>query len=501
MLFANKPFLNQRCLTVVLAALPLLNAPLLSGCLQEPERSVSGEGTPGETGENPDAGEPTVIPVAPEGTGGTAEPVDPAVDPFGPDGSGGAPGAGTGGGAEPGGGTGGMVGNVGGSMGGAMPSSGTGGMVASPHVEIFDEARVHDIQLTMSPQDWQSIIDDSRGDEWRHASFSYDGVTIDNIGVRPSGESSRFAGNVKMSVKLKFDAFTGTGKFGGLEELKLSGMWDDPSFIRDRLAYFVYRAFMPAPREVHGKLMVNGQPRGVYAVEEVWDDEAIKRHFPAPNGPLYRIRGEPGMDPYLFRGPEPALYVPIPWDAKGNRPMVDHTVIGAYLKVLGEAPASLEQVVDMEHLMAFFAVSAVVTNIDGFNGNFQVEDHFQYYNPATGKFSILPWDPDNTFGSINDPADRSIYARFSKSLLTTAIRDTPAFRARYKAKLAEVMGKISIATLHAEADRIYQQIKPAVYEDPLKLSTSGHFDFSLQYIKEFSTSRYANIQEQVTHGP
>jgi hypothetical protein len=171
------------------------------------------------------------------------------------------------------------------------------------------------------------------------------------------------------------------------------------------------------------------------------------------------------------------------------------------LRALAENPAALEQVVDMENLLTFFACSAVVTNIDGFNGGFEVEDHFQYFDPSTGKFSVLPWDPDNTFGSINDPVDRSIYAHFSNSRLSAVVRDTPALSARYKGKLLEVMAKIPLDEFNAEADRVYQQIKAAAHEDPLKLSSNGHFDFSLGYIKEFTAARYANIQQQVANGP
>ena len=107
-------------------------------------------------------------------------------------------------------------------------------------VPLYDEARVHELALTMSADDWQSIIDDSRGDEWRHASVTYDGVVVDDVGVRPAGESSRFAGNQKMSIRIKFDAFDGHGKFGGYGDVNVKGEYDDGSMMRERLAFFVF---------------------------------------------------------------------------------------------------------------------------------------------------------------------------------------------------------------------------------------------------------------------
>src|SRR6185369_7983340 len=101
-----------------------------------------------------------------------------------------------------------------GGVAGACGSSGTNGAVVTggnggtggggatsarpaPASPIFDTSRVHEVVLTMSPDDWQSILDDSRGDEDRHATLTYDGVVIEDVGVRPSGETSRFPGNPK----------------------------------------------------------------------------------------------------------------------------------------------------------------------------------------------------------------------------------------------------------------------------------------------------------------
>jgi hypothetical protein len=62
-------------------------------------------------------------------------------------------------------------------------------------------------------------------------------------------------------------------------------------------------------------------------------------------------------------------------------------------------------------------------------GDYGIEDHFQYFDPKSGKFFILPWDPDGTFGSTGEKPDRGIYARFSRSKLSLAVRDAGNFRA------------------------------------------------------------------------
>ena len=170
----------------------------------------------------------------------------------------------------------------------------------------------------MSDEDFTSIIEDTRGDEMRSATFSIDGVVMARVGIRPSGESSRVPGNQKMSMRIEFDAFDDGKRMGGFDEIKLSGSWDDPFIVRDRLAYWVYRQVMPAPRETAAQVWINGQPRGIFELEEVWGKEALASRFADPNGPLYRIRGLTNLDPYEYKGADPVAYVPLPWDAVGG---------------------------------------------------------------------------------------------------------------------------------------------------------------------------------------
>ena len=136
----------------------------------------------------------------------------------------------------------------------------------TPTVPLYDTGRLHEVSLMMTPEDWQSILDDSRGDEWRHATATYDGVVLEDVGVRPAGESSRFAGNPKMSIRIKFDAFAGQEKFGGYQNVNVKGEYDDPSLMRERLALFVFGAVMPAPKAAHTTLTVNGDSRGLYTL-------------------------------------------------------------------------------------------------------------------------------------------------------------------------------------------------------------------------------------------
>jgi spore coat protein CotH len=309
-------------------------------------------------------------------------------------------------------------------------------------------------------------------------------------------------GNQKMSVRIRFDAFPNTGKFGGVDVLKLKGQMGDQSLIRDRISFFVFRKVMPAPQEAHARLTVNGDLRGLYAVVQTWESDAIKQHFSEPLGALYRLRGWIGEDPYHYAGDDLASYVPIPWEQKLSKPTAGDDVIPRFLKTLADTPNMIEPATDVDNLLSFLAANTLISNSDGLAGDTGVEDHYQYYDPATGKFFVLPWDPDATLGADgNTTPDRAIYARFSKSTLLVTVRDKGTYRQQYKDKIRAVMAAVPASEVQAEIERIYNQVKDAAHEDPYKGFGNDSFDWSCGYIRDFVGARYADVAKQVDSGP
>ena len=70
-------------------------------------------------------------------------------------------------------------------------------------------------------------------------------------------------------------------------------------------------------------------------------------------------------------------------------------VVPAMLKALPDY-SKLEQFVDVENLLAYLVAAEIVMTTDGLIGSTGASDHYQYYDPKSGKFFVLPWDPDNT---------------------------------------------------------------------------------------------------------
>ena len=59
------------------------------------------------------------------------------------------------------------------------------------------------------------------------------------------------------------------------------------------------------------------------------------------------------------------------------------------------------------------------------------------------------------------------------------------------------MARIPVDAIAGQADAIYDQVRPSVAADMLKQYPTEHFDWSLGYVKDFITTRYASVQAQI----
>lgn len=70
-------------------------------------------------------------------------------------------------------------------------------------------------------------------------------------------------------MQLKINWLDADAKFYGLKKIQLHSMNQDNSPMRERLAFWLFRAMgVPAPRSVHARVVINGQYVGLFALTE-----------------------------------------------------------------------------------------------------------------------------------------------------------------------------------------------------------------------------------------
>lgn len=363
--------------------------------------------------------------------------------------------------------------NTGGTGGGT--SSGGGGSTTTstgPDLseELYAPDHVVEVNIEMAAADWDSLRTQSRtitemlGENCQDgphespytyfpANVTVDGQLLENSGVRKKG----FLGSAslsKPSLKVSFDEYEVGREAFGVEGLTLNNSRQDPSFVKTCLAMKVFLdAGLPASRCNFAHVTVNGTDMGVYVNIEPVNKRMLARHFKDNTGNLYEGQLSD------FRPGWSATYEKKTNEADPDRSDLD-AVTDALTKPDGELESALGAAVDIDTFMKYWATETLTAAWDGYTNN--LNNHFVYTDPSTGKTVFLPWGPDMSFDADDPflPASRP-QSVSAKGKVARRLYAVPAFQAKYVSAMNDLLNTAwKEDALLAEIDRIQKLIEP-----------------------------------------
>ncbi|MFT4659571.1 MAG: spore coat protein CotH [Candidatus Aldehydirespiratoraceae bacterium] len=299
---------------------------------------------------------------------------------------------------------------------------------------LFDDDLVHTFDINLSDAALAELEGDPVAEEYVEGSLTFDGETLERVGVRYKGSIGAFLGCTagpnpyepsgaktctKLSLKIKINWDGADAEFYGQRRVQLHSLNLDQSLMHDRLGYWMFReAGVPAPRATHARVNLNGDFVGVFALIEQIDGRFTRDRFDDGTGNLYKemwpfdgngaVRSEDELidslrtneddDPSaeIIRSfAQELLDAGAPTDPEAAR------------RVLGERT-------DVEALVAYAVVDRAIRHDDGPFHWYCVErpcephNFFMYEDPTSRKVHIIPWDLDNSMqlsNAITDVAD------------------------------------------------------------------------------------------------
>jgi spore coat protein CotH len=304
---------------------------------------------------------------------------------------------------------------------------------------VFDDSFIHSVELFLSREDWQAIIDEAAAYEntnpkrpYYQALLIFDGTLLNApVGIRLKGHISiALSREHSFPLKLDFNRFTEKQTLDGLKKLNLNNNFDGPplSIARDFISYHAWREFgVAASRTAFTEVFVNQEYLGIYALVEQVDGGFIKRHFPSPYGDLYKPEQFSGTLEY--RGADISRYPDIghKWPDKS-----DHSSLLHALEVLQSDQADkLGEVFDLESILIYLAGNVALGVFD----YYPITGHNYYlYEASPGRFSMLPWDMN---GSL-EPGNPSICSPL-EGYLSRKLMEDPGLQARYLELLSDFL--------------------------------------------------------------
>jgi len=106
------------------------------------------------------------------------------------------------------------------------------------------------------------------------------GVLLETTDFSLKNSGNRTLRAPKRSWKINFKVDGGEGKVLGMWRFNLKAMYNDPSQMREALAWHLFDQIgIPASRHTYAKLGINGSYRGLFSVIEQVDKAFLKDHF------------------------------------------------------------------------------------------------------------------------------------------------------------------------------------------------------------------------------
>jgi len=299
-------------------------------------------------------------------------------------------------------------------------------------LQVFDGSIIHTIELFLSEDDWQAIINEAEAYEnvnpirpYYHAELRFDGKKLDNdVGIRLKGNISiKLSEGHSFPLKLDFNRYAEKQTLDGLKKLNLNNNFNGPSLpiIRDYISYNAWREFgVAASRTSLAHVIINQENVGAYVLLEEVDGDFIKRHFSEPYGDLYKPEQISGTLEY--RGSNISDYPDIGHEWPDES---DHTSLLKALKVLSSGqPSDIEEVFDIEGILTYLAGNVAL----GSGDYYPTTGHNYYlYEELPGYFNMLPWDMNGSQEPMMPALCSPINGFLSRKLLEDPVNEAKYF--------------------------------------------------------------------------
>ena len=371
--------------------------------------------------------------------------------------------------------------------------------------ELFDPSVLNDIQLTMKPDDWQTLKDHFMEDTYYRADFTWRGTMVPIVGIRSRGSGSRNPS--KPGLKIAFDQYLDQRPFG-LKSIVLANAIQDPAMLKQRLGLLMFaRMDLPAPRVVHVRLFVNREYVGLYELIEPLDKVFLARVYGTDEngktengGYLYEYHWKADYT-WDYLGSDLQIYAELfePKTHETDAPVVLYQPLAHLFRDLNDdvSDSRFESVVgaqiDLPEFVRYLAVENFIAEHDGFLGYWSANNFYLYRFQGRPLMQILPWDKDEAFW------DRmlDIFHNEDSNVLARRVLSMPKYRRQYLEAL-QACAAIAMApagegssTGWLEAEALFEtaQIRQAGHADENKRFSNDRFDDELDKVLRFARER------------
>lgn len=262
---------------------------------------------------------------------------------------------------------------------------------------VFNKNKVTTVDIEIAEEDWADMLENAAEEELKQADITVNGQKIENVAIRTKGNLSlRSVVNSdsdRYSLKIDFDYYDDTQSLYGLKKLNLNNNYSDSTLMREYISYELMEQMgLPTPAHSYMYVTVNGEERGLFLGVEAVDETFLANNYGSNNGFLFKPVGT-GSD-LKYISDDMTDYTGI--GLKTNKNNMDQSKFVEMLDAINNG-GDIEKYLDVDEMLRYFAVNTALVNLDSYQGNMK---HNYYLYEQNGKFSIIPWDYNMSFGGF-----------------------------------------------------------------------------------------------------
>ncbi len=374
--------------------------------------------------------------------------------------------------------------------------------------DLFNPDVLQRIELWLNDSDWEKLRAAFQENTYYPADVVWNGQTVRNVGIRSRGLGSR--SSTKPGLRVDFDRYSNGQQFLGLKSFVLDNLTQDFSGIKETVVMrFFTRLGIPAPRETHTRLFVNGQYAGLYGLVESVDKTMMGRVFGSigdniqNDGYLFEynyVLGSPWR--FTYEGSALTPYK-VRFDIKTNESHAESLIWGPIEELVrivnnsssGDFERLVSPRVDLPAFVRYIAAQNFIAQNDAFNGYDGMNNFYLYRRENSPKHAFIAWDEDNAFLAT----DFQITTRLDENILTRRTLETGDYRSQYYAVLSESATSAS-GWMRQEMQRQFDMIHDAMVEDSRKPYSNAQYIAERERLLAFPDARITYVRCEVARG-
>jgi spore coat protein H len=260
----------------------------------------------------------------------------------------------------------------------------------SPIAPVPPEHPVPSMHLIMGDARYSQLLTTGYVKRWQATALTRDATIVEGR-IRLHGATSR--NQLRKNYKLQLYP---CGLRCPESTLVLTPQYGDPSLCRYRLAhYYFQKTGLMLSRIETVRLFIDGRYEGVYVCIEDVDEQFLRRRG-VPVASLYKINGHGQFSEELGMLPSQSFEKHLPEDHY-NYAELKRLIALVDQGITAENRGRIESILDIEDIVDYYAIVRLIEHWDGAANNF-----YLYLQPASGAFTIIPWDLDQTFQHVLD---------------------------------------------------------------------------------------------------